>query len=159
MKNLKRVSRFLQSFAMSTAKKIVFEHEGYRFDGVNSPYTSHQTCVMDSGHGVRNTVILYTKWECAVISLDIRDEKHFVIPASWGIQAITQGIPEGVFPFGIPQWIQKPGTILCCVMADRFRGYDPEGKPQFDNRNIIDVRPCEINFHHEFDFIFEDSNT
>jgi len=144
MREIKKILRALESFNNSSSKTIQLKNEKFICSGMNSPYISHQKVAVDQGHGKSGVIILNEDMIIYKVGYE-EDVEGKEIPSIWIKKALEV---TGLFPIGLPKWLNF--DFVRVQMPDRFRGYDEQGCPIWDNRRVI------IN-EYDLEFVFQGS--
>lgn len=124
MKGYREIERRLESLKRSTNLTIGLKNETWEFEGLNSPYISHQSVTLKEGHGVDNLItfnngVLFMHYSQTTLEGDLISRE---IPAFhiW---------PLFRFPATAPIWVNG---IVVISYPDTFSGYTENGTAKFD---------------------------
>lgn len=131
MKIYKRIENELAS--LKDATNLTIKEYGYvvAFNGLNSPFVSHQTCAVAGGHGVDELVVFENRrgaW-LSVVPCHLEGEfKGNVSVRRLPAEYFQNGFFR--FPAIMPGWLKK-SFIVSVAIKDGFNGYDEKGTPKF----------------------------
>ena len=130
----RKIKEALDSLLSSTDLSVELKDEKVTFEGLNSPYITHQTCNMELGHQVRHLAIFRNRFHILAVtsepslSLTFKgDCKQAAVPA-------YHFYPLFKFPVTRPDWFT--GLVQVSYL-DRFLRFDDrDGTPVFRAREL-----------------------
>jgi len=143
MNHYPKVERTLRSLARSTHRTISLAGETVTFDGLQSPYKSHQTVTVTDGHGIgllatiANTSAAWIAITPIVGGPVIKGDVTSVPLPSYHLHPLFQ------FPASAPNWVRG---IVNVHVPDLFRGFAEDGSPLFfeEGRIMAESKGYEV---------------
>lgn len=130
----KRIENVLNSLKNSSDLQVKMINEGIRADGLNSPYTSHQSIQLIGGHNVAHCATLSNSKVDMAIFCGCHEPQNIIAK---GCNFHCVPVPAYhfrndrffQFPLSIPIWIEKSIGNVFVIIPDLFTGYNDDGDP------------------------------